>query len=166
MILLGNKLHFCAVHQQSCEVKELTRSCERPVLLWCRISICCWVSEQWELLQCIRMIFFAQTYLSLNGTIGMCTGLQFTKGVFNPKPKAPEEGEGVDSKAYILRYRQTNNSQFMGYWPCWVQMRGCLDFTFQCQLSDFHFLCLTKSAIFENISFRVHLLLPKLWVSS
>ena len=22
------------------------------------------------------------------------TGLQFTKGVFNPKPKAPEEGEG------------------------------------------------------------------------
>ena len=59
------------------------------------------------------MIFFAQTYLSLNGAIGMRTGLQFTKGVFNPKPKAPEEGEGVDSKAYILRFCVTNNSQFM-----------------------------------------------------
>ena len=31
------------------------------------------------------------------------TGLKFTKGVFNPKPKALEEGR-VDSKAYIFRF--------------------------------------------------------------
>ena len=49
------------------------------------------------------------------------TGLKFTKGVFNPKPKALEEGDGLHN-LYLHILSKIKNSQFMIYWPFRVQI--------------------------------------------
>ena len=82
------------------------------------------------------------------------TGLKFTKGVINPRPKALEEG-GWTPKLQILS--NIKNSQCMIYWPIkTTNLYFKLGFIFQCHLGDYHFLCLTKSANFEITSFNIH----------
>ena len=49
------------------------------------------------------------------------TGLKFTKGAFNPKPKALEEG-GEIPNLYLQILSNIKNSHFMSYWTFWVQI--------------------------------------------
>ena len=49
------------------------------------------------------------------------TGSKFTKGIFNPKPKLWKKGGGLQS-VYLQIFSNTKNSQFLSYWPFWVQI--------------------------------------------
>ena len=93
------------------------------------------------------------------------TGLKFTKGAFNPKPKALEEGTGEGLRnLYLQILSNIKNSQFMSYWMFWVQILILSKVLFfnviwACSIFMFDKICKYKfwssPPFFQRFGFRV-----------